>query len=72
MYAKWIHPKKIVIHEGDILRHAGKITVYPIERDYLLAGYYPIILAEGQSIDNESNIYYIKDKAIYILTEEDE
>ena len=43
MYAKLIHSYKIVLADGDCLRHGGRITVHPSREDYLRAGYYPLV-----------------------------
>ncbi len=72
MYAKWIHPRKIVIHEGNILRHRGRITINPTHEDYLLAEYYPLNVGEGQRLDDENNIYIVREKTIVILEGEKE
>ena len=71
MYAKWIHPKKIVIHEGNILRYCGRIVVNPKAKNYAEAGYFPVILKEGQSLTRKDNIYIVKENTIVILDEED-
>ena len=71
MYAKWIHPRKIVIHEGHILRHNGRIVINPKERDYLLAEYFPVKIKAGQDISAPDNIYVVREKSIIILDKED-
>ena len=70
MYAKWIHPKKIVMHEGNILRHNGRITVNPTHEDYLLAEFFPVVLGEGQSVSDRDNIYIVRENRIIILGKE--
>ena len=70
MYAKWIHPKKIVIHEGRVLRHEGRITVHPKEKDYLRAGYFPLKITESQDLHDPENIYVVRGKSIVILEED--
>lgn len=70
MYAKWIHPKKIIVFSGDILRHDGKISICPTEDTLIRAGYYPVVLKEGQSLEDERNLFYEKNKEIHILREE--
>ena len=71
MYAKWIHPKKIVIHEGDILRYNGRIVIHPKHKDFIQAGYYPLLLTEKQSENDPNNIYIVKEQSIVILQEEE-
>lgn len=71
MYAKWIHPKKIIPFEGDILRYEGKISVNPNPHLLSEAGYYPVIATEGKDMLSEDNFYLVKNKEIHILTEED-
>lgn len=70
MYAKWIHPKKIIPFEGDVLRHGGRISVCPTHDDLVRAGYYPVILEQGQALEKEGNIFFEKNKEIHILREE--
>ena len=72
MYAKWIHPKRIVLNEGQVLRHNGRIVINPTHENYLNAGYFPVVLEEGQTLTSEENIYIVKDKKIVILKEEKE
>lgn len=43
MYAKLIHPYKIVLADDDCLRHGGTITVHPSHEDYRRAEYYPLV-----------------------------
>ena len=71
MFAKWIHPNKIIPFEGDILRHKGSITVYPTKEELIRAGYYPVIVAEGQNVSTEGNIFLVKNKQIHILSQGD-
>ena len=71
MYAKWIHPKRIVRHEGNVLRSDGRITINPTKNDYIRAEYYPVIIEEGQSLTNPDNIYIVRDKTIVLLKEEE-
>lgn len=72
MYAKWIHPQKLVFAEGDILRCHGRIIVHPTHEHYKSAGYYPVIVKEKQSLDNKDNIYIVQNQTIVILDEEKE
>ena len=72
MYAKWIHPQKLVFAEGDILRFNGRIIVHPTHEHYISAGYYPVIVKEKQSLDNKDNIYIVQNQTIVILDEEKE
>ena len=72
MYAKWIHPKKIVIHEGRILRHNGTITTNPTEKDFQRAEYYPLSLKSGQDVSSPDNIFVVREKSIVILEKEAE
>ena len=71
MYAKWIHPRRIVLHEGNVLRSDGRITINPKADDYIRAEYYPVIIGDGQSLTDKDNIYIVRDKTIVILKEEE-
>ena len=70
MYAKWIHPKRIIPFEGDVLRHDGRITVNPSRLELMGAGYYPVILKEDERVDDDGIIFYEKNKEIHVTREE--
>ena len=71
MYAKWIHPKKIIPFDSDVLRYNGTITVNPTATQLVNAGYYPVILKEGETIENDHVMFYEKNREIHILREGD-
>ena len=43
MYAKLIHPNKIMPADERVLRAGGRIIVHPTPADFLANGYYPVV-----------------------------